>query len=98
VVLALEPELGNCCLCNEYGTQIARFTSPFDPHDAKYWSFSPFWKKLYDAMTPDSLVDGVRLIEETKDDIIFDNQNGERIGKLKLKYFQTHKEYDCDEI
>ena len=93
VVSTLEPELENCCLTNEYGTIVGRFTLPFDPHDAKYWTFNPFWSRLYDAI---GLVDGVRAIEETKDDIIFDHQNGERVGKLTLKFFQTHKEYECE--
>jgi hypothetical protein len=31
----------------------------------------------------------------TKDDIVYDVRNGERMGRVKLKFFQTHKEFTC---
>lgn len=92
VVAHLEPLLLDCYLTNEYGTVERFFTVPFDPHDAKYWSGNSSWKTLYDRISDPHVI----IIEETKNDIIFDNQNGERIGKLKLKYFQTNKEYECN--
>jgi hypothetical protein len=108
VVLALEPNLGYCFLSNEYGTVERYFTVPFDPHDVKYWSVNPTWRKLYDSIiyktnNPDLIneaggkFEGVRVIEEIRDDIIFDRHNGERVGKLKLRYFQTHKEFECND-
>jgi hypothetical protein len=108
VVAQLQPLLLDCYQTNEYGTIERFFTVPFDPHDAKYWSGSSSWRKLYNEIpnldpwvsplrSDWKLPEGVRVIVETKDDIIFDNQNGERIGKLKVKYFQTNKNYDCEE-
>jgi hypothetical protein len=98
VVAHLEPLLLDCFLTNEYGTVERFFTVPFDPHDVKYWFRNVSWLKLYTKILPLDLPSGVRIVEEVKDDIIFDSQNGERIGKLRLKYFQTNKEYTCYEI
>jgi hypothetical protein len=98
VVAHLEPLLLDCYQTNEYGTIERFFTVPFDPHDAKYWSGNSSWRTLYTEIliNPLSTHRLVRVVEETKDDIIFDNQNGERIGKLKVKYFQTNTEYECN--
>lgn len=98
VVLALNPDLECCFLSNEHGTVEQYFTVPFDPHDVKYWNFNPYWKTLYDAMSNKSIAQlGVRVQEDTVDDIIFDRENGERVGRLKLKYFQTHRGYECND-
>jgi hypothetical protein len=95
VVSVLNPDLECCFLSNEYGSVIKYFETPFDPHDAKYWNFNPMWRTLYEAMDDDNLQDGVRVKEVTVDDIVYDRENGERVGRLKLKYFQTRRDYVC---
>jgi hypothetical protein len=72
------------------------FDVPFDPHDYKYWSLNPYWKKLYNNYKVDRL--GVRDRVVKKDDIIFDHEGGERVGLVSLRFFQTHKEYTCEDI
>jgi len=94
IVRDLEPDLECCYLTNAHGTVTEYFTVPFDPHDIKYWNFNPIWKKLYDNLILAKL--GVRMVEEVVDDVIYDQSMGERIGKLRLRYFQTHKEYECN--
>jgi len=64
----------------------------------KYWTFNELWKKLYDRLCSYSSIRlGVRTRKETRDDIVYDQKNGERVGRLKLTYFQTHKDYECKE-
>lgn len=96
VVAELEPYLLDCYQTNEHGTVDKFFEVPFDPHDAKYWINNSSWKKLYKNAYWGPLPPGVKVIEETVNDVIFDSQNGERVGKLKLRYFRTHKEYECN--
>jgi hypothetical protein len=95
ILLELQPDLGDCYTTNEYGTIERFFDIPFDPHDAKYWNFDPVWKTLYDMVKID--VQGVRCIVETRDDIVYDGNGGERTGRLKLRYYQTHKDFQCEE-
>jgi hypothetical protein len=74
------------------------FQVPFDPHDVKYWNFSPAFAAIYDEMKTENMaVLGVRVEERVVDDIIYDRDNGERVGRLKIKFFQTHKEYECND-
>ena len=97
IVLALNPALDTCSLSNEFGTILQYFKVPFDPHDVKYWNFDPAFRCLYDEMTNDSLDRlGIRVEEKVIDDVVYDRENGERVGRLKLKYFQTHKEFTCE--
>ena len=90
VVMALSPELETCFLDG------VNFSVPFDPHDVKYWVHNELWKKMYvhlcKCATPRK---GVRAVQETRDDIVYDQKNGERVGRLKLTYFQTHRDYEC---
>ena len=95
VVMALNPELEMCFISNEYGTTVRNFSVPFDPHDIKYW-MDPSFHALYDSMTTETLGNPKIKVEEiVVDDIIYDRENGERVGRLKVKYFQTHKEFEC---
>jgi hypothetical protein len=94
VIGRLQPHLLSCCTTNEHGTVEKFFEVPFDPHDYKYWSLNPIWKKLYDSYKVDRL--GVREYQDIKDDIIYDNEGGERLGRVKLRYFQTHKGFACE--
>ena len=96
VIGQLEPNLLCCYQTNEWGTIERFFDIPMDPHDVKYWTFNELWKKLYDKLCSyDSIRLGVRTRKETRDDIVYDQKNGERVGRLKLTYFQTHKDYEC---
>jgi hypothetical protein len=97
VILALNPELETCFISNEHGTVTRNFQVPFDPHDIKYW-MEPGFKAIYDNMKTENMaVLGVKVVETITDDIIYDRDNGERVGKLKIKYFQIHKEYECND-
>jgi hypothetical protein len=84
-------------MTNENGMIEKFFDVPFDPHDIKYWKFNELWMKLYEHMTKCTLPEGVRVVQETRDDVVYDQKNGERVGRLKLHYFQTHKDYSCEE-
>jgi hypothetical protein len=93
VVAKLIPDL-ECCYLFDEDRMIERyFNVPFDPHDYKYWSLNPYWKALYNNYQADKL--GLREQVITKDDIVYDVRNGERMGRVKLKFFQTHKEFTC---
>jgi len=95
VIGKLEPDLLCCYKTNEWGTIERFFDVPFDPHEVKYWIHDPLWHKLYLGIKIDRL--GVRVVEEIRDDIVYDQKNGERVGRLKLRYFQTHRDHVCGE-
>jgi len=97
IVATLEPNLKACYKSNDWGTIEHYWDVPFDPHDVKYWSSNSLWRTLYESITPEGLQKRVRITEDVINDVIFDRENGERVGKLKLKYFQTHKDYNCKE-
>ena len=94
VVAHLQPSLSDCYLTNEYGTIERFFEVPFDPHDIKYWIHNSFWHRLYLDAAVTCI--GVRMKEEVRDDIVYDHKKGERTGRLKLRYYQTHKDYECE--
>jgi hypothetical protein len=100
VISKVKPDLSCCYLLNESDIAERYFEIPFDPHDYKYWSRNPYWRTLYEDAIDEVVVfdkhPGVRVVTHVKDDIVFDAQNGERVGKLRLHYFQTNKEYTCD--
>lgn len=97
IISKLEPNLSACYLTNDYGTVEKFFDVPFDPHDAKYWNMNPYWKALYKQAYSNLTKLGIRVKEEVRDDIVYDDNGGERLGRLKLHYFQTHKDFTCDE-
>jgi hypothetical protein len=39
---------------------------------------------------------GVRIDYRLDKDVWYNSNGEERVRKVKLPYFQTHKEYDCD--
>jgi hypothetical protein len=65
-------------------------TLPFDPHDCKYYE-----PRLHQDMMKVKLPEGVRRDVIRKDDVVFDDFGGERVGKVKVVLIQTHKDYDC---
>jgi len=72
-----------------------RFKIPFSPHDQKYWKFNVEWKKLYYELVKITYKKvNVETVEER--DVIYDSTNGERIGKVKLHYFGTRKDCNCE--
>ena len=58
--------------------------------------YNPYWYRLYKDCGLE-LPKGVRLEVETRDDVVYDQKNGERVGRLKLLYFQTRNDYNCEE-
>jgi hypothetical protein len=64
---------------------------PFDPHDCKY--VDPLLRTVLEKRVV--LPKGVRSETIKEDDIVYDDQGGERVGKVKVTYFQTRKDYDC---
>ena len=96
IIRHIEPNLEACYLSNEYGTVIRYFSVPFDPHDYKYWSLNHYWKKLYGNIKSNKL--GVKMIELSKNDILFDYKGGERVGKVPLKFFQTYRRFHCEDF
>ena len=64
---------------------------PFDPHDVKY--FDPILRRVLVNCT---VPDGVRKDIVREDDLVFDDFGGERIAKVKVVYFQTHRDYQCE--
>lgn len=97
VISQLDDDITSCYLANEYGTIERFFSVPFDPHEVKYWIRSPSFLKIYGKIGDKLPFLGVRVEIVRKDDIVYDTKNGERTGKLKLKFFQTHKDYSCKE-
>jgi hypothetical protein len=63
---------------------------PFDPHECKYYEPS-----LKEDMMKVELPIGVRRDVVKREDVVFDDLGGERIAKVKVVHFQTHKNYDC---
>ena len=74
-------------MCNFFGFKLR---TPFDPHDCKY--FDPFLRKQLEAV---AVPKGVRKDIRLEEDIIYDEQGGERIAKVKVTYFQTHRDFSC---
>jgi hypothetical protein len=68
-----------------------RWTTPFDPHDCKY--YDPLIRTFFEKMAV--VPDGVRKQTVTEDDIVYDEQGGERVGRVKVTYFQTRRDYSC---
>lgn len=73
-------------LLSEYYTPMV----PFDPHECKYYE-----PRLKEDMMKAKLPEGVRRDVIKKEDVVFDDFGGERIAKVKVVLFQTHKDYDC---
>lgn len=93
VLAILEPKLLDCYMSNEYGTITRVFNVPFDPHEIKYWINDSLFRKLYNQISFMSAY--IRLDKYKRDDIVYDYKNGERIGKLWIKFFQTHRDFGC---
>ena len=95
VIGALEPNLLCCYEENENGWIEKFFDIPFDPTDVKYWRFNDQWDALYTHLTKCELPEKIRVKTYVKDDFIFDQKSGEKLGRLKLHYFQTREDYKC---
>ena len=110
VIGVLCPGLLDQYTTNEYGTMDKVFTLPFDPHDIKYWKWHGEWKNLYYDLVLNTMTiegnpgyywfdwynDQVRIVENTREDVIYDYNRGERIDMVKYYYLQTRKEYTCE--
>lgn len=74
------------------------FTTPFDPHDAKYFIHDPGFYKLYKKLSRNkTFPTGVRLHKVKKSDTVYNNQTGS-FGEtmvVPLYYYQTHYDYQC---
>lgn len=72
------------------------FTVPFDPHDIKYYTQSLTFKNLYGQLKNKRLPEGVRLDKKHERVIMYTKDGGESRRVMQLLYFQTNKEYRCD--
>jgi len=62
-------------------------TLPWSPHDSKY---------IDGMLIKMNLDDGVRIEMVTKEDVVYDTEGNERRKKVKLPFYQTHKDYGCE--
>jgi hypothetical protein len=67
----------------------------FDPHDTKYLYSGA--RKLLHAEITKIKEKGVKVQIVKEDDIIFDDEGVERIGKRNVYYIRTNKNYCCGE-
>jgi len=95
VITKVEPKLEGSVVVNDNDVVLRRFNVPFDPHDIKYWLWNSQFMELYRNMEVSQL--GIRIEDTIEDDILYDQSNGERVGRLKLRFIQTHKDYECKE-
>lgn len=77
---------------------LKRFDIPFDPHDMKYF-FSD--SRVMKQLTSSELPTGVRREVRQEQDIKFITNKdgvivGERVGKQKVVYFYTHRQFNCE--
>jgi hypothetical protein len=83
VFLTLDPKLRE--IKNRFGFKLQQ---PFDPHDLKY---------IREKIPALNLPDGVRMDVRKETDLTFDDEGNERIKPVKIVYYQTHKNYICEE-
>ena len=95
VIAKVEPKLEGSVVVNDNDVVLRRFNVPFDAHDIKYWMWNSEFMELYRNMKVSQL--GIRIEDTIEDDILYDQSNGERVGRLKLRFIQTHKDYECKE-
>lgn len=75
-------------------------STPFDPHDAKYWKFVSGFATEYSAAIRSIIENGGSMVKikfNRERDLVFDQFNGERVGNVTLPYIQTHQDYNCPE-
>ena len=85
--MELHPELFKM---EHYFKEGVFLTVPFDPHDVKYYS-SALRTWLEHIQVPK----GVRKDIRKEEDVVYDERGGERIAKVKVTYFQTHRDFSC---
>ena len=74
------------------------FSTPFDPHDAKYFIHNPGFYKIYKKLSRSKhLPDGVRVHSIKQLDTVFNNQTGEfrEIKEVPLYFYQTRNNFQC---
>lgn len=95
VVAALEPRLLDCYKTNDEGMIVEFWGVPFDPHEVKYWSNHQEFCELYKTVGDEIPFLGVKLQKNEREDLLFDNNGGEKLGNITYKHFQTHKDFEC---
>ena len=66
------------------------WSTPFDPHDVKYYPFT-----LRKHLKRCELPQGMRKQIIREEDLIFDEEGNERVGKVEIVYFQTNASFNC---
>ena len=93
VVATLQPKLLLCYREIDEDTK-EYFKVPFDPHDVKYWWYNDRFMKLYKLFWNDIRVRRVIVVEE---DFKYDQHGAERLARIGLEYFQTNRDYRCEQ-
>jgi len=97
VVAHLQPALLKCTDTNEYGTVLKKFKVPFDPHEIKYWLYNANFAEYYpEALRNVDKLHGIKVQYETREDVMYDFQKGERITNAIFAYVQTRKDFNCE--
>ena len=101
VIVTLQPKLLNCYnqideVTREY------FKVPFSPHDIKYWVYNERFMNLYNNVLyckPNEFLAWIPVRRYTvkEEDMKYDQQGAERMAVVKLHYFQTNKDYVCNQ-
>ena len=73
-----------------------KFTLPFDPHDAKYFTNSIQFNKLNHKLYDLDIDDAIRKDNVIELDLVFDSYGISVLKEVKLLYFKTRKGYCCD--
>jgi len=97
VIASLQPKLFLCYNQIDEDTR-EYFKVPFDPHDVKYWVYNNRFLNLYHKATWDVwLGSGLICYVIKEEDMKYDQHGAERLAVVKLHYFQTNKDYVCNQ-
>ena len=96
VIGSLQPKLFLCYNQLDEDTR-EYFKVPFDPHDIKYWIYNERFMTLYLITLALSIKSGIRRVSVREEDMKYDQHGAERIAVVKLHYFQTNRDYVCNQ-
>jgi hypothetical protein len=97
IVGQIQPELYNCVRYNdtdELEEYPIFWTTPFDPHDYKYFAhnkeFKIWWQTAMETLLP--LGSGMVVCREK--DLVYDRQGGQQVLPMTIVYYETHRDFE----
>ena len=94
VIASLQPKLFLCYNQIDEDTR-EYFKIPWDPHDLKYWIYNERFMKWYNKIIWNDI--RVRRVIVVEEDMKYDQHGAERLARVGLHYFQTNKDYVCNQ-